>query len=130
MAKNDGRVVSNFICQSLLNESITVFGNGKQTRSFCYVDDLIEGFLKIMESNFTGPINLGNPDDFKISELAEKLRNKINKDGNIIFKELPEDDPKQRKPSITLAKEVLKWEPQIALKDGLIKTIEWFKENS
>jgi len=127
MSKNDGRVVSNFICQSLLHKPITIFGNGEQTRSFCYVDDLIEGFLKFMESNFTGPINLGNPDDFTISELAEKVRNKINKDGNIIFKELPEDDPKQRKPDISIAKRILNWEPKVNLDLGLDLTINYFK---
>jgi len=127
MAKNDGRVVSNFICQSLLNESITVFGNGKQTRSFCYVDDLIEGILKIMESNLTGPINLGNPNDFSIFQLAQIVRSKVNKKINIIHKALPEDDPKQRKPDISRAKKFLKWEPTINLESGLNMTIEYFK---
>ena len=93
MAKNDGRVVSNFICQSLLNESITVFGDGSQTRSFCYADDLIEGIIKIMESNFTGPINLGNPNDFSITQLAQIIKNKVNNKLKIIHKPLPEDDP-------------------------------------
>ena len=127
MFKNDGRVVSNFICQSLLNESITVYGEGKQTRSFCYVDDLIEGFLKLMESNSTGPINLGNPNEFTIYELANIVRNKINNKLKITYKELPEDDPMQRKPDISKAKKELNWEPKYDLDKGLDLTIEYFK---
>ena len=127
MAKNDGRVVSNFICQSLLNESITIYGNGNQTRSFCYFEDLIEGLQKIMESNSTGPINLGNPDEISIYQLASKIRSKINNNLNIIHKPLPEDDPKQRKPDISRAKEILNWEPKFDLDKGLDSTIEYFK---
>ncbi len=127
MAKNDGRVISNFICQSLLNESITVFGNGNQTRSFCYVDDLIEGFLKIMDSNSTGPINLGNPNEFTINELANIIKNKINNKLKITYNDLPEDDPKQRKPDISKAKKELNWEPKQNLDKGLDLTISYFK---
>ncbi len=127
MAKTDGRVVSNFICQSLLNESITVYGNGDQTRSFCYVDDLINGFLKLMESNVTGPINLGNPNEMTIHKLANKIKSKIDNNLNIIHKPLPNDDPKQRKPDITKAKEILNWEPKFDLDNGLDSTIEYFK---
>ena len=127
MAKNDGRVVSNFICQSLLNESITIFGNGNQTRSFCYADDLINGLIKVMESNFTGPFNLGNPNEITIYELANKIKSKINNNLDIIHKPLPQDDPRQRKPDITKAKEILHWEPKIELDLGLDLTIKYFK---
>ena len=127
MAKNDGRVVSNFICQSLLNESITIYGDGNQTRSFCYVDDLINGFLKLMESDVTGPINLGNPNEITINKLANKIKNKIDNNLNIIHKPLPQDDPKQRKPDITKAKEILNWEPKFDLDLGLDLTIKYFK---
>tara|TARA_S200000501_G_scaffold378289_1_gene440201 strand:+ start:593 stop:1516 length:924 start_codon:yes stop_codon:yes gene_type:complete len=127
MAKNDGRVVSNFICQSLMNESITVFGEGNQTRSFCYVDDLIEGFIKLMESNSNGPINLGNPNEFTINELANLVKSKINNKKKISYKPLPEDDPKQRKPDISKAKKELNWEPRYDINRGLDLTIEYFK---
>ena len=127
MSKNDGRVVSNFICQSLLNESITVFGEGNQTRSFCYVDDLIEGLLRIMDSNCTGPINLGNPNEFTINELANMIKSKINNELKITYKPLPEDDPKQRKPDISKAKKELKWEAKNDLDRGLDLTIDYFK---
>ena len=127
MAKNDGRVVSNFICQSLMNESITIFGEGNQTRSFCYVDDLIEGLLLTMESSCTGPINLGNPNEFTINELANIIKNKINNEANIIYKILPDDDPKQRKPDISRAKKELNWEPMNNLDKGLDLTINYFK---
>ena len=127
MSKNDGRVVSNFICQSLLNESITIFGDGNQTRSFCYVDDLINGFIKVMESNVTGPINLGNPNEITIYELANKIKSKIDNNLNIVHKPLPQDDPKQRNPDITKAKEILNWEPKFDLDLGLDLTIKYFK---
>ena len=127
MSKNDGRVVSNFICQSLLNESITIYGDGSQTRSFCYVDDLINGFLKLMESNVTGPINLGNPNELTIHKLANKIKSKIDNSLNIIHKPLPEDDPMQRNPDISRAKEILNWEPKFDLDMGLNSTIEYFK---
>lgn len=127
MAKNDGRVVSNFVCQSLMNKPITVFGEGSQTRSFCYVDDLIEGFIKIMESNSTGPINLGNPNEFTINELANLIKSKINNKTKISYKPLPEDDPKQRKPDISKAQKELNWEPRYDINRGLDLTIEYFK---
>ena len=127
MSKNDGRVVSNFICQSLLNESITIYGNGSQTRSFCYVEDLVEGLLRLMDSNSTGPINLGNPNEMSIKQLASKIRSEINNKVNIIHKPLPEDDPKQRKPDISRAKEILNWEPKFDLDTGLDSTIKYFK---
>ena len=127
MSQNDGRVVSNFICQSLLNESITIYGDGNQTRSFCYVDDLINGFIKVMESNVTGPINLGNPNEITINQLANKIKSKIDENLNIVHKQLPQDDPKQRNPDITKAKEILNWEPKFDLDLGLDLTIEYFK---
>jgi len=126
MAKNDGRVVSNFICQSLLNKSITIFGDGNQTRSFCYVDDLINGLLEVMESNLTGPFNLGNPNEISIHELANKIKSKINNNLNIIHKPLPQDDPKQRNPDIKKAQEILNWEPKFDLDLGLDITIKYF----
>ena len=135
MNPNDGRVVSNFICQALRGEDLTLYGDGSQTRSFCYVDDLVEIILKVMESDddFTGPVNTGNPDEFTIKELAELVREKINPNLNVIYKELPSDDPTQRRPDITLAKEKFGWVPKIKLSEGLDKTIEYFakkiKEN-
>ena len=129
MRFDDGRVVSNFIIQALKNEKITLYGDGEQTRSFCYVDDLIEGMILLMESNYQKPINIGNPKEFSIKELAYLVRDLINPNLEFEYKDLPQDDPKQRKPSIVLAKEVLNWEPKIELKEGLIKTIRWFKSN-
>ena len=127
MSKNDGRVVSNFVCQSLSNKSITVFGEGNQTRSFCYVDDLIDGLLKIMDSSCTGPINLGNPNEFTINELANMIKSKINNNLKITYKALPEDDPKQRKPDISKAKKELNWEAKYNLEKGLDLTIKYFE---
>jgi len=127
MAINDGRVVSNFIIQALQNKDITIYGDGSQTRSFCYVDDLVDGLIKMMNSNEIGPINLGNPDEFTILELAQKIIKLTNSKSKLIFKTLPQDDPKQRQPDITLAKQKLNWQPKIKLQDGLIKTIEYFK---
>ena len=127
MSKNDGRVVSNFICQSLLNESITIYGDGNQTRSFCYVDDLIRGFLELMESNFTGPFNLGNPNEISIHHLASRIKSKVKNNVDICHKPLPKDDPKQRKPDINKAKDMLNWEPKYDLDLGLHLTIEYFK---
>ena len=127
MSQNDGRVVSNFICQSLLNEAITIYGEGNQTRSFCYVDDLINGFIKVMGSNVTGPINLGNPNEITIYELANKIKSKIDNNLNIVHKPLPQDDPMQRNPDITKAKEILNWEPKFDLDLGLDLTIKFFK---
>jgi len=128
MHPNDGRVVSNFIVQALKNKDITVFGDGTQTRSFCYVDDLIEGLIRMMNrpDDFTGPVNLGNPDEFTILELAQKIMEITGSKSKIIFKPLPQDDPMQRRPDITLAKEKLKWQPTINLDQGLKKTIEYF----
>ncbi len=128
MNPNDGRVVSNFICQALRGENLTVYGDGTQTRSFCYVDDLIEVIIKMMSSNddFIGPVNIGNPNEFTIKELSELVVNKINKNLKIIYKPLPLDDPTQRRPDIGLAKEKLNWEPKIQLREGLDKTIDYF----
>ncbi len=125
----DGRVVSNFIRQALSGEDLTVYGNGSQTRSFCYVDDLIEGFIRMMNSpdDFIGPVNLGNPGEFTILELAEMVREMTGSDVKIIHRDLPADDPTQRKPIIDLAREKLDWEPKVALREGLAKTIEYFK---
>ena len=129
MLKNDGRVVSNFIVQALENQDITVYGDGSQTRSFCYVDDLIIGLYKMMEQEeYIGPINLGNPDEYKIITLAQKIKELTNSKSKIIFKELPPDDPTQRQPDITLAKKILKWEPKVMLEEGLKNTIKYFKK--
>ena len=129
MAPDDGRVVSNFILQALKNEDITIYGDGSQTRSFCYADDLIDGFLKMMATSdeITGPINLGNPDEFTVKELAEKVLQLTDSKSKLIFKDLPVDDPTRRCPNITLAKQVLNWEPTIKLENGLLKTIEYFR---
>jgi len=126
----DGRVVSNFIIQALKNEPITIYGDGSQTRSFCYVDDLVQGMMRMMatEKDFAGPINLGNPREFSILELAEKVINMTGSKSSVINKDLPEDDPKQRKPDITLAKDKLGWNPAIKLEQGLVNTIEYFKQ--
>ena len=129
MHPNDGRVVSNFIMQALRNEPITVYGDGHQTRSFCYVDDLIESFVRMMATNssVTGPINLGNPSEFTMRELAEKILQLTGSKSRLVYETLPHDDPRQRRPDITLAKEQLGWSPTIALEQGLIPTIEYFK---
>jgi UDP-glucuronate decarboxylase len=128
MHPNDGRVVSNFIVQALKNEPITLFGDGSQTRSFCYVDDLIEGMLRLMNSpdEITGPINLGNPREFTIRELAETIIRLTGSSSRLVFKPLPQDDPKQRQPDISLARKQLQWEPKIPLEQGLTQTIEYF----
>jgi len=129
MHPNDGRVVSNFIVQALRGEDITMYGDGSQTRSFCYVDDLIEGFISMMatEKGITGPINLGNPGEFTMLELAEKILKLTNSSSKLLFMPLPKDDPKQRQPDITLAKQHLDWTPNIELEEGLTKTINYFK---
>ena len=126
----DGRVVSNFIVQALKGENITIYGDGQQTRSFCYVDDLIEGMLRMMNSSagFTGPVNIGNPGEFTIRELAEIIVDLTGSRSRIIYEPLPSDDPIQRKPLIDLAEKELGWEPTIFLKDGLVKTIEYFTQ--
>jgi UDP-glucuronate decarboxylase len=129
MHPNDGRVVSNFIMQALHNEDITIYGDGLQTRSFCYVDDLIEAFILMMNSpdKFTGPVNIGNPEEFTMLSLAEKILSLTSGSSKIVFKPLPSDDPRQRKPDITLAKENLNWKPRVSLEDGLKETIRYFK---
>jgi len=130
MLPDDGRVISNFILQALRNEDITIYGDGSQTRSFQYIDDLIEGLLKVMETkdDFLGPINIGNPSEFTIKELAEHIVRHAQSQSKLIYKPLPEDDPKQRKPDITLAREILNWTPVISLEEGLAKMISFFKE--
>jgi UDP-glucuronate decarboxylase len=128
MHPNDGRVVSNFIVQALRGENLTVYGDGQQTRSFCYVDDLLEGFVRLMEQTETvGPVNLGNPGEFTMLELAQNVLKLTKSKSKIVHKELPADDPKQRRPDITLAKKYLKWEPKVPLAEGLKKTIAYFK---
>ena len=126
----DGRVVSNFIIQALKNEAITIYGEGTQTRSFCYIDDLIDGIIKVMgtEDSFTGPINLGNPNEISILELAQKIIELCNSNSKIVFKELPNDDPARRKPDISLARTNLNWEPKVSLDEGLKLTISYFKQ--
>ena len=129
MHPNDGRVVSNFIVQALNNNPITIYGDGSQTRSFCYVDDLIDGIIKLMDSDneITGPINLGNPTEITILELAEKIIKLTNSDSKLENKELPTDDPIKRKPDISLAESTLGWSPITHLDDGLIKTVKYFQ---
>ncbi len=129
MHPNDGRVVSNFIVQALKGENITIYGDGQQTRSFCYVDDLIEAMIRMMESpqDFTGPVNIGNPGEFTMLELAEKIITLTRSKSRLIFKPLPSDDPRQRQPEISLAKAKLGWEPKICLEDGLKETISYFE---
>ena len=129
MLPNDGRVVSNFILQALNNEDITIYGDGKQTRSFQYIDDLIEGMIRMMntEDEFTGPINLGNPNEFPVLELAERIISMTGSSSKIVFKSLPDDDPKHRHPDITFAKEKLGWQPTVELEEGLKRMIEYFK---
>ena len=129
MHPNDGRVVSNFIVQALKGEDITIYGDGSQTRSFCYVDDLIEAMLRMMdtEKGFTGPVNIGNPGEFSMLELAEKVLKLTQSRSRLVFQPLPADDPKQRKPDISLAKDKLGWEPKVCLEDGLHETIAYFR---
>jgi len=130
MHPNDGRVVSNFIVQALKNDQITIYGDGSQTRSFCYVDDMVEALIKLMESadEITGPINLGNPSEFSILELAKKIIELTDSKSKIVYKPLPTDDPRQRQPLLELAKKQLDWKPKIPLEQGLKKTIDYFKE--
>ena len=132
MAEGDGRVVSNFIVQALRNEDITVYGDGLQTRSFCYVDDLLDGMMALMASDdsITGPVNIGNPGEFTMLELAEKVIALTNSSSKLVHKTLPKDDPRQRKPNIDMAKNILGWEPKINLVDGLTKTIDYFRSSS
>ena len=129
MHPNDGRVVSSFIMQALRGDDITIFGEGLQTRSFCYVDDLIEAFIRLMESpeGFTGPVNLGNPVEFTMLELAQEILRQTGSRSKLVFKPLPQDDPMQRRPDITLAREKLGWEPAVPLREGLARTIDYFR---
>jgi UDP-glucuronate decarboxylase len=129
MHPNDGRVVSNFIVQALLGQDITIYGKGDQTRSFCYVDDLLDGFIRLMtheDGNFIGPVNIGNPKEFTILELAEAVIGLTGSRSTIVFHPLPADDPRQRQPDITLARSKLGWEPRVGLKEGLARTIDYF----
>ncbi len=129
MARNDGRVVSNLITQALAGEDITIYGEGSQTRSFCYVDDLVSGLYKLMnKNNFTGPVNLGNPKEFTIIELAKLVIKLTNSNSKLAYRPLPADDPKQRQPDISLAKRELNWEPKVRLEEGLKKTINYFSQ--
>ncbi len=125
----DGRVVSNFIRQALADEDITIFGDGKQSRSFCYRDDMVEGIIRMMNGpdDFIGPVNLGNPNEFSILELAQQVIELVGSKSKLVYKPLPEDDPRQRQPDITLAKNHLRWQPTVPLREGLQKTIEWFR---
>ncbi len=128
MLEDDGRVVSNFIVQALNNEDITIYGDGTQTRSFCYVDDLVDGLLKMMENdNFSGPVNLGNPHEITVYELAQIIIEKTGSNSKIVYKDLPEDDPTKRRPAIELAKTKLNWQPTVTINEGLDRTIEYFK---
>ncbi|MDP8965552.1 MAG: SDR family oxidoreductase [Cyanobacteriota bacterium] len=127
MLENDGRVVSNFVVQSLKGEPLTVYGDGSQTRSFCYVSDLVEGLMRLMNGDAIGPINLGNPGEYTILELAQAVQKMVNPDAEIIFKPLPQDDPRRRRPDITKAKSLLGWEPTVPLQEGLKLTIEDFR---
>jgi len=131
MRPDDGRVISNFIMQALQNQDITIYGDGSQTRSFCYIDDMVEGIITMMNTcdNITGPVNLGNPEEISILELAKKIIEITNSNSKIVFKNLPEDDPKRRCPDINLAKNLLNWQVKYEIEKGLIKTIEYFKEN-
>jgi UDP-glucuronate decarboxylase len=131
MHPNDGRVVSNFIVQALKGEDITIYGDGMQTRAFCYVDDLLDGWLRLMDhtpDDFTGPVNIGNPVEMPIRHLAEKVLDKVGGRSKLVFEPLPVDDPMQRCPDITLARDMLKWEPKVALDEGLAKTIAFFDD--
>ena len=129
MNQNDGRVVSNFIVQALRGNDITIYGDGKQTRSFCYVDDLIDGMIRMMNcEDFIGPVNIGNPGEFTMLELAQKIVDMTGSKSELVYEPLPSDDPAQRRPVIDLAKEKLDWNPTVALDEGLKKTIEYFRE--
>ena len=130
MHPNDGRVISNFIVRALKNQPITIFGEGRQTRSFCYVDDLIEAFIRLMgtSESFTGPVNLGNPDEFTILQLAELVIELTNSSSKLVNRPLPPDDPQQRRPDITLGRAELDWAPVTPLRDGLVKTVRYFEQ--
>jgi UDP-glucuronate decarboxylase len=128
MLENDGRVVSNLIVQSLQGKPLTVYGDGSQTRSFCYVSDLVEGLIRLMNGDFIGPVNLGNPEEYTILELAQTIQAMINPGVPLTYKPLPQDDPKRRKPDITRAQTHLNWKPFVTLKEGLLLTVRDFKE--
>ena len=128
MAEGDGRVVSNFIVQALRGEDITIYGEGEQTRSFCYFEDNLDGMMALMDSDYHEPVNIGNPGEFTIKELAEKVIKLTKSKSKIVYMDLPKDDPKQRKPDITLAKALLDWEPKVKLDKGLVKTIDYFRK--
>jgi nucleoside-diphosphate-sugar epimerase len=127
MRPDDGRVVSTFLTQALVGKPLTVYGDGSQTRSFCYVDDEVSGFVKLLDSAYTGPVNIGNPDEFTMLELADKVLAVTGSGSDVVFEPLPEDDPTQRKPDISLARNVLGWEPVVALEEGLRRTAPWFE---
>jgi UDP-glucuronate decarboxylase len=127
MDKDDGRVVSNFICQALTNKDITLYGEGEQTRSFCYIDDQIDGLIKLMDSSYTNPVNIGNPHEITVKELANRVLSLISSGSNIVYHPLPSDDPTNRKPDISLAKSILQWEPTCDIETGLKKTIQYFE---
>ena len=127
MLENDGRVVSNFIVQALRGSPITIYGTGEQTRSFCYVSDLVTGLISLMQGQYIGPVNIGNPGEYTIKQLAEAVQTQINPSNPVVYKEVPSDDPKRRKPDITKAKKYLQWEPQVQLEEGLTKTIADFR---
>jgi UDP-glucuronate decarboxylase len=128
MLENDGRVVSNFVVQALQGVPVTVYGSGAQTRSFCYVSDLVEGLIRLMNGDYIGPVNLGNPDEYTILELAQTIQSMVNPEAELVYQPLPQDDPKRRKPDITKAKKFLQWAPNVSLQDGLKLTIEDFQE--
>ena len=129
MRKDDGRVVPNFICQALRNKPLTVYGKGTQSRSFCFIDDLVEGIVRLMRVTFNEPVNLGNPDEFTISELARLVLKLTGSKSRVVYKRLPQDDPRQRQPDIKRAKELLHWVPRVKLEEGLKKTIGWFESS-
>ena len=126
MDPQDGRVVSNFICQALKNKPVTIYGDGLQTRSFCYVDDLIDGIVRLMNSTYQSPLNLGNPSEYSILDLANMVISLTNSESELIHKDLPIDDPKRRNPDISLANKIIDWSPSTSLEEGLKKTIPWF----
>ena len=128
MLENDGRVVSNFIVQALKGIPITIYGTGEQTRSFCYVDDMVTGLISLMGGSYIGPVNIGNPGEYSIKQLAEAVQHQINPDTPIVFKEVPSDDPRRRQPDITKARKYLNWEPTVVLAEGLKRTIADFRK--
>ena len=128
MDKNDGRVVSNLINQALTNSDLTIYGNGEQTRSFCYIDDQLDGLIKLMNSDYVYPVNIGNPYEINMMQLANTILNLTKSSSSIVYKELPSDDPTNRKPDISRAKNILNWDPKYDLEKGLIETIEYFRE--